>query len=127
MSVEQHQNPRLVDRGKDNLPDGECGVRISECSSLGANVDADGCIGAVDFERVSLEAEGQLKVIQKLQGICPGFEETILIAEDGRSTANDIEKCSKLSSAFELETALPRGELGHQMVSGLGPSYDGGF
>ncbi len=110
--VQQDHHPRLIQGSEDHLPNGEGGMGEGHHGGLGPHGDADRDILAADIERVVLQAERKLEVVQDLQGVDPGLERSAFVAEDGGSPANHVEKAAGLGGPRELQAAPGQGEAG---------------
>ena len=121
LDVEQHGDRRLVQRREDRLPDRERRMRVGEDRRLRAHVDPNGRIRPVDVERIALQTEGQLEVLDELQRVRPDLHRAVLVPERRRPPPRHVEEAPGAGRPVELEAAPgwvesthPAGRLGRQ-------------
>ena len=78
----QHDHDRgLVNRSKHDRPDGERGVRPGEDRRFGPHLDSARQLMRGHSERVSLEPEAELQVVENFERVDPDFERASFVSE----------------------------------------------
>ena len=97
LDVEQHDDrPARPPARRSIWRTVNAGVRVGEDRGLGPHGDPGRDLRAVDLQRVALEPEGQLEVVDELQRIGPGLERAVLVAEDRGPAAHHVEEAPGL-------------------------------
>ena len=89
--LEQHQEPRLVERGEDVLADGEGGVGVRDRGRLGPHLDGARHVGPADGLVVLGHAEVEAEAARELQRVDPQLGLAGLDAQPGRARAHDAD------------------------------------
>ena len=88
-------------------------MRIDEGGGLGAHLDASEHVASLDLHGVVLQPEGELEVVDELQGIDPDLRRAALVAEEGGAAAHHVEEAAAVGRGAKLEAARGQGEAGN--------------
>ena len=118
--VQEDDDPRLVHRREHDLADGEAGVRVGEDRGLGPHGHRDRGVDALELQRVALELERELEVVQELERPGPGLAGPVLVAEERRPAAHHVEEGAGPGRALQLQAAARELEAGYARRPGRG-------